>query len=255
MTTAEIKQQLLETTEWQPWMTALEQDSRKSVRQLLKSWQKRRAKLDEFHRNHQEKQRFDQFYRQTYQGTVAGTDEAGRGPLAGPLVTAAVVLPEECPELIGLNDSKQLSREQRESFEVLVKKSALGFSVHITPPEIIDELNIYQATRQSMTEAVRSLGIRPAVVLADAMRLDVPMPCEPIVKGDTQSLAIAAASVLAKTERDRLMRSYAAVYPGYGFEQNAGYGTAVHLAALEHQGVTPIHRRTFEPVKSMLENR
>lgn len=252
MTTAEIKQLLLETTEWQPWMTALEEDGRKSVQQLLKGWKKRRMKLEMLHRDHHKKWAFDQFYRQKYQGMAAGTDEAGRGPLAGPLVTAAVILPEMCSMLVGLNDSKQLSRGQRESFEKLVKKNAISFSVQITSPAVIDELNIYEATRRSMTKAVKALAIQPAVVLADAMKLDVPMPCESIVKGDAQSLAIAAASVLAKTERDRLMTAYAADYPGYGFERNAGYGTAEHLAALEHDGVTPIHRRTFEPVKSMV---
>ena len=174
------------------------------------------------------------------------------GPLAGPVVTAAVILPDECPTLLGLDDSKQLSKTKRDFFADEIKRIAISYAVHIQPPEEIDRLNIYQATKQSMAAAASALDPAPAIILADAMQVDIGIPCESIIKGDAKSLAIAAASILAKTGRDAIMDAYAEEYPEYGFAQHSGYGTKMHLEALRIHGPTPIHRRTFEPVKGIL---
>ncbi len=251
-TTTDIKEKLQEVTEWQPWMDDLLTDSRKSVQTLLASWQRKQAQQKKLAENHHAKILFDASFRKTASDLVAGIDEAGRGPLAGPVVTAAVILPEDCSCLIGLDDSKQLSKAKRDQFAEIIKKIAVSYSVHIQSPEEIDRLNIYQATRDSMTQAAKALSRQPAVVLADAMMLDLTMPCQSIIKGDAKSLSIAAASILAKTGRDALMANYATQYPQYGFDKHAGYGTKDHLVAIEKYGPCEIHRKTFEPIKSLL---
>lgn len=251
-TSAEIKEKLKITTEWQPWMADLEGDSRKSVQTLLASWHRNQMQRKILQDNHNEKLAFDDFFRKENSDLVAGIDEAGRGPLAGPVVTAAVILPEDCSSLIGLDDSKQLSKAKRDEFAEIIKKIAVSYSVHIQSTEEIDRLNIYQATRNSMTEAALALTPAPAIVLADAMMLEIPVPCESIIKGDAQSLSIAAASILAKTGRDALMANYAVQYPRYGFEKHAGYGTKEHIAAIKEYGPCEIHRKTFEPIKTLL---
>lgn len=251
-TTTEIKEKLKGMTEWQPWMEELQIDSRKSVQALLASWQRKQVLHDNLLHNHGLKLQFDAAFRTGKADLVAGIDEAGRGPLAGPVVTAAVILPEDCSSLVGLDDSKQLSKAKRDQFAVIIKRIAVSYAVHVQPPEEIDRINIYQATRSSMTEAALALSPKPAVVLADAMMLELPMLCESIIKGDAKSLSIAAASILAKTGRDAIMAEYATQYPQYGFEKHAGYGTKEHVAALEKYGPCEIHRTTFEPIKSLL---
>lgn len=250
--TNEIKIRLNATTEWQLWMDELQDDPRKSVQALLASWYRKRMQQEKLLENHNAKLHFDSLFRKQGSDLVAGIDEAGRGPLAGPVVTAAVILPEDCSSLIGLNDSKQLSKLKRDQFAEIIKQIAVSYSVHVQPPAEIDRLNIYQATRNSMTRAALALSPAPSVVLADAMMLELPMPCESIIKGDAKSLSIAAASILAKTGRDAIMEKYAVQYPQYGFEKHAGYGTKDHVAALEMHGPCEIHRSTFEPVKSLL---
>lgn len=252
-TIKEVKEALSQELEWQDWMAELEKDERDGVKKALKSWKIQFEKRNKIIEEHQAKLDFDASYRPHAGAFVAGTDEAGRGPLAGPVVTAAVILPENCPELIGLNDSKQLSAEKREGFMKLVEKHALASYVHFQSEEAIDELNIYEATRQSMKAAIENLAIKPDFVLADAMTLDIDLPQDSIIKGDAKSLAIAAASILAKTARDHFMNEMDEKYPGYGFAQHAGYGTKQHLAAIDLLGVTPIHRKTFEPIKSILK--
>ena len=251
-TTAQVKEKLNGVTEWQSWMEELQSDSRKSVQTLLASWQRKQGLRDKLLQNHSLKLQFDAAYRTGTGDLVAGIDEAGRGPLAGPVVTAAVILPEDCSSLVGLDDSKQLSKAKRDQFAEVIKKIAVSYSVHVQPPEEIDRVNIYQATRGSMTVAALTLSPAPAIVLADAMKLDLPMPCESIIKGDAKSLSIAAASILAKTGRDAIMAEYAVQYPQYGFDKHAGYGTKEHVLALEKHGPCEIHRKTFEPVKSLL---
>jgi len=251
-TSAEIKEKLKTTTEWQSWMDEIENDSRKSVQTLLASWRRKQVLRKKLLEDHNAKLAFDDMFRKESFDLVAGIDEAGRGPLAGPVVTAAVILPEDCSSLVGLDDSKQLSKAKREELAETIKKNAVSYAVHIQSPEAIDRLNIYQATRSSMTKAALALTPAPTIVLADAMMLELPMACESIIKGDAQSLSIAAASILAKTGRDALMAEYAVQYPQYGFEKHAGYGTKEHVAALEKYGPCEIHRKTFEPVKTLL---
>ncbi|WP_422123530.1 ribonuclease HII [Planococcus sp. X10-3] len=247
-----IREKLSSTLNWEPWMDELESDDRKSVQKLLVSWKRKQQLHEKLLENHGAKQDFDDSFKQQRDWKVAGIDEAGRGPLAGPVVTAAVILPEECPTLIGLDDSKKIPKARREYFAEEIKKIAISYSVHIQPPEEIDRLNIYQATKISMAEAAAALEPAPSMLLADAMQVDIGIPCESIIKGDAKSLAIAAASILAKTGRDAIMEAYAAEYPEYGFDQHAGYGTKLHVEAIRLFGPTPIHRRTFEPVKGML---
>lgn len=254
-TTASIKEKLRQAETFEPWMEELKNDTRKSVQQLLASWQRRFDKKISLLQHLEDKQSFDRQFKKHPGSLVAGIDEAGRGPLAGPVVTAAVILPEDCSAFIGLDDSKIIAKAKRNELALLIKQQAVSWSVHIQPPEAIDRLNIYQATRRSMEAAANGLGTAPDIVLADAMKLSLPMPSESIIKGDAKSLCIAAASILAKTGRDDLMDEYDEMYPQYGFSKHAGYGTKDHLSALEAHGPCPIHRKTFEPVKSMAERR
>ncbi|MBT2581922.1 ribonuclease HII [Planococcus sp. ISL-109] len=250
-TTASIKEKLQAAKSYEPWMEELRADKRKSVQQLLASWNRRFDKQQSLVRQLEEKRSFDDQFKVHFSSLVAGIDEAGRGPLAGPVVTAAVILPEDCSAFLGLDDSKQIAKAKRSELAELIKAQAVSWSVHIQPPEAIDRLNIYQATKESMEASAHALDPIPDIVLVDAMKLAIAMPTEAIIKGDAKSLSIAAASILAKTGRDDLMDEYAAIYPEYGFSKHAGYGTKEHLAALEAHGPCPIHRKTFEPVKSM----
>ncbi|MBQ7583021.1 MAG: ribonuclease HII [Lachnospiraceae bacterium] len=176
---------------------------------------------------------------------ICGVDEVGRGPFAGPVITGAVILPRDC-EILYLNDSKKLSPKKREALYDEILEKALAWSVARVEPERIDEINILQATLEAMREAVLKLDIKPDIILVDAVHIpELDIPQESIVKGDAKSLSIAAASVVAKVTRDRVMVEYAREYPGYGFERNMGYGTAEHREALRTLGTTPIHRKTF----------
>lgn len=190
-------------------------------------------------------------YEKQYPGKViAGIDEVGRGPLAGPVVACAVILNER-HAYYGLNDSKQMSKLKRAKLESELLEN-VTYAIGIATVDEIDAVNIYEATKLAMIRAIKNLPITPEVLLIDAMKLQTGLIEESIIKGDTASISIAAASVIAKEYRDRLMADYALEYPGYDFEHNAGYGTKHHLEALNLSGVTPIHRKTFEPVKSML---
>lgn len=251
LTVSTIKEKLGQTRSWEAWMDELEEDPRKSVQTLLRGWKKKVKLSEDLKRHHLEKVYFDNSFKKTPGALLAGIDEAGRGPLAGPVVTAAVILPDDCSELLGVDDSKGLTRDKRNRFASLIKEKAVSYAIHIQSPAEIDRLNIYQATKQSMAEAVKQLDKQPAVLLADAMQVEAGIPCHSIIKGDAKSLAIGAASILAKTERDALMDAYALQYPDYGFDQHAGYGTPVHLESLRRVGPCAIHRKSFEPVKSL----
>ncbi len=195
------------------------------------------------------------FERQAYaQGFehVAGIDEVGRGPLAGPVVTAAVILPKNC-KISGLNDSKKIPKSKHEAIFNEVQEKALAIGIGLVDNDTIDQVNIYQATKIAMLQAIEKLEVEPQCLLIDAMELDINLPQKSIIKGDAKSASIAAASIVAKVTRDRLMTDYAQKYPYYDFEHNAGYGTAKHLAGLEVYGITPIHRKSYEPIKSMVE--
>ena len=181
---------------------------------------------------------------------IAGVDEVGRGPLAGPVVAAAVILPENC-KIPGLNDSKKIPKSKHQAIYQAVLDQALSVGIGVKDNQVIDQVNIYEATKLAMLEAIQELDQQPQHLLIDAMKLDIPISQTSIIKGDANSLSIAAASIVAKVTRDQMMAAYDQEYPGYDFGQNAGYGTTKHLEGLEKYGVTPIHRRSFEPIKSM----
>ncbi|WP_156020938.1 ribonuclease HII [Streptococcus ruminantium] len=183
---------------------------------------------------------------------IAGIDEVGRGPLAGPVVAAAVILPKGC-KIRYLNDSKKIPKSRHEAIYQEVMEQAVAIGIGIKNAEIIDQVNIYEATKLAMLEALEKLDKEPQHLLVDAMKLDSSIPQTSIVKGDANSLSIAAASIVAKVTRDRLMADYDREFSGYGFAKNAGYGTAEHVEGLNKLGITPIHRRSFEPIKSLVE--
>ena len=181
---------------------------------------------------------------------IAGVDEVGRGPLAGPVVAAAVILPENC-KIPGLNDSKKIPKSKHQAIYQAVLDQALSVGIGVKDNQVIDQVNIYEATKLAMLEAIQELDQQPQHLLIDAMKLDLPISQTSIIKGDANSLSIAAASIVAKVTRDQMMAASDQEYPGYDFGQNSGYGTSKHLEGLEKHGVTPIHRRSFEPIKSM----
>ncbi|MDW8709201.1 ribonuclease HII [Streptococcus suis] len=182
---------------------------------------------------------------------IAGIDEVGRGPLAGPVVAAAVILPKGC-KIRYLNDSKKIPKSKHEAIYEEVMERAVAVGVGIKDAAVIDQVNIYEATKLAMLEALGQLSQEPEHLLIDAMKLDTPLPQTSIIKGDANSLSIAAASIVAKVTRDKMMADYDKEFAGYGFAKNAGYGTAEHLEGLNKLGITPIHRKTFEPIKSMV---
>lgn len=178
-------------------------------------------------------------------GYICGIDEVGRGPLAGPVVAGAVILPKDS-QILYLNDSKQLSAKKREELYEIIMAEAVSVGLGFVGPERIDEINILQATYEAMREAIGKLDTKPDVLLNDAVTIPgVAIRQVPIIKGDAKSVSIAAASIVAKVTRDRLMEQYEEIYPGYGFAANKGYGAAVHIEAIRKYGPTPIHRRTF----------
>lgn len=251
-TIAQIKQHLKTITDaTDPRLTIWRQDSRAGVQHALQQWDKQQLKLAEKRANF--KQRFTFETQQWTQGLshVAGVDEVGRGPLAGPVVAAAVILPHDFVEL-DVIDSKQLSEKMRDRLFDKIIAQAVSIGIGIVDATVIDQINIYEAARLAMTKAVAELAPTPDYLLLDAMILPTDVPQQSLIKGDARSNSIAAASIVAKVTRDRLMADYDRQYPGYGFAQHAGYGTKAHLAALATQGVTPIHRRSFAPVKALL---
>ena len=176
---------------------------------------------------------------------MCGIDEVGRGPLAGPVMAAAVIFPKDV-NLLYLNDSKQLSEKRREELYDEIKNAAVAYAVGIADVETIDEINILQATYEAMRQAIAQLSPQPDLLLNDAVTIPkVTIPQVPIIKGDAKSISIGAASIIAKVTRDRMMAEYDQIYPEYGFAKHKGYGTAAHIAALKEYGPCPIHRRTF----------
>ena len=178
---------------------------------------------------------------------IVGEDEVGRGPLAGPVVCAAVVMPLDQELLIeGVDDSKKLSEKKRETLSTLIKERAIAYTIVEVSEKIIDEINILEATRLGMKQAVEGLSVTPDIVLTDGnMTIDIPFKQHSVIGGDALSYSIGAASIIAKVHRDHMMDEYAKEYPAYAFEKNKGYGTAVHIQAIKEQGLCPIHRRTF----------
>ena len=177
---------------------------------------------------------------------VAGIDEAGRGPLAGPVVVACAIMPENSM-IEGVNDSKKITESKREKLYDLIVNEAISYGVGIINQDEIDEINILQATKKGLTEAIKSMEIKPNLILVDALEgIDtLGIPYKSIIKGDDKSYSIAAASIIAKVTRDRIMREWDKIYPEYGFSGHKGYGTAKHIEAIRKYGLTPIHRKTF----------
>ena len=236
-----------------PLLTELEQDSRSGVIQAIAKRKKEiQKRLDEDERLEGMLAYEKECYAREIE-LIAGVDEVGRGPLAGPVVAAAVILPKGC-KISGLNDSKKIPKSKHKEIYEAVLQNAVAIGIGIKDNQVIDQVNIYEATKLAMMEAIGQLEPQPQHLLIDAMKLDFPIPQTSIIKGDANSLSIAAASIVAKVTRDQMMEEFDLEYPGYDFAQNAGYGTAKHLAGLDKLGVTPIHRRSFEPVKSMCED-
>ena len=253
-TIKEIKEQLANIQRLDdPLLAELEQDSRSGVIQAIAK-QKReiQKRIDEDERLEGMLAYEKECYARGME-LIAGVDEVGRGPLAGPVVAAAVILPKGS-KIPGLNDSKKIPKSKHKEIYEAVLQNAIAIGIGIKDNQVIDQVNIYEATKLAMMEAIGQLEPKPQHLLIDAMRLDLPIPQTSIIKGDANSLSIAAASIVAKVTRDQMMEEFDKEYPGYDFAQNAGYGTANHLAGLDKLGVTPIHRRSFEPVKSMCED-
>ena len=252
-TIKEIKEQLASIQRLDdPLLTELEQDSRSGVIQAIAKRKKEiQKRLDEDERLEGMLAYEKELYTQGIQ-LIAGVDEVGRGPLAGPVVAAAVILPKGC-KIPGLNDSKKIPKSKHKEIYEAVLQKAIAIGIGVKDNQVIDQVNIYEATKLAMMEAIGQLEPQPQHLLIDAMRLDLPISQTSIIKGDANSLSIAAASIVAKVTRDQMMAAYDQEYPGYDFAQNAGYGTSNHLEGLERHGVTPIHRRSFEPIKSMTD--
>lgn len=185
--------------------------------------------------------------------TIIGLDEAGRGPMAGPLTVGGVIFPKDYYDK-RINDSKQLIAKKREELSEIIKANALAYKVEVISVEEVDKLNVYQASREGMLRIINTIAIHPDYALTDAMPLNNYIPHTSIIKGDSLSLSIAAASILAKVTRDHIMEEYAKLYPEYGFEKHKGYVTKAHKEALLKYGVTPIHRKSFGPVKEILSH-
>ncbi|WML49294.1 ribonuclease HII [Neobacillus sp. PS3-34] len=234
-----------------PFIALIEIDDRKGVQQLLRRWKRKKEQEKQLHDKFIEMNSYETKYRLQGYNLIAGVDEVGRGPLAGPVVAAAVILPDGF-FLPGIDDSKKLSEKKREEYEEIIKREAVAISVAMIDAEEIDQINIYESTKKAMGAAIASLNPLPEFLLIDAMKLDTPFPTEAIIKGDAKSISIAAASIIAKTARDRLMKELSLLYPLYGFEKNMGYGTKTHIDAIMKNGITPYHRKSFAPVKDFV---
>ena len=219
------------------------EDTRSGVQALIRRSEKQREALEKETARIYQLQQYERDYEN--EGLICGIDEVGRGPLAGPVVAGAVILPKNC-EILYLNDSKQLSAEKREQLYDVILEHAVAVGIGIVSPQRIDEINILQATYEAMRQAIEKLNPQPAVLLNDAVRIpQVAIQQVPIIKGDAKSVSIAAASIVAKVTRDRMMEQYEEVFPGYGFARNKGYGSKEHIETLQTMGPTAIHRRSF----------
>lgn len=242
---AQIKEELKAANATQlPFLIqAYENDQRAGVQALLEKERKKQEKLEK------ELQRVENLctYEKKYAdyAYICGIDEVGRGPLAGPVVAGAVILPKDC-RILYINDSKKLSSAKREELYQEIMDKALATGIGMVAPDRIDEINILQATYEAMRQAIENLAIRPDILLNDAVTIPgVDIRQVPIIKGDAKSISIGAASIIAKVTRDHLMEDYAKLMPEYGFDSNKGYGSAEHIAALKKYGPTPIHRKSF----------
>ncbi|WP_080846465.1 ribonuclease HII [Cytobacillus gottheilii] len=249
---AEIKNKLITVQdENDPYVKQLSADERKGVQSLLAAWHKKRAQEKKEQSKFKEMTHFEEKYHNQGYELIAGVDEVGRGPLAGPVVAAAVILPADF-YLPGIDDSKKLNEQKRLCFFHTIMEQAAAVSIGVIEVEEIDMINIYEASKKAMITAVATLKTQPDFLLIDAVKLDVPYPYEAIIKGDGRSISIAAASIVAKVTRDNMMQALDEQYPGYGFASNMGYGTKEHLQGIETHGVLHIHRKSFAPIKEYI---
>ena len=241
----EIKEKLeqIHLSDLESVLVEYEEDSRVGVQNLVARYRNEAQKYkDELVRSNQMRE-FEQKYKDF--SYICGIDEVGRGPLAGPVVAGAVILPKE-DGILYLNDSKQLSEKKRDELYDIIHERAIGVGIGVISPDVIDDINILQATYKAMQEAIAALNITPDLLLIDAVHLpEVTMKQVGIVKGDARSASIAAASIVAKVSRDRMMVEYDKIFPEYGFARNKGYGSQEHIKAIKEHGPCPIHRRSF----------
>jgi len=235
-----------------PFLVLCQNDERKGVQKALKQWEKRQAKQQKLIELFKKMNHYEENARNTGYQAIAGIDEVGRGPLAGPVVSAAVILDPNKPAIIGLNDSKKLSLKKRLALYETIYQRAAAVKVGIVTSSEIDRMNILEASKLAMQEAFENLAVAPDYLLIDAVEIKSSIPQESLVKGDMKSNSIAAASIIAKVTRDNMMKAYAKDYPNYGFSSNMGYGTKEHIEGLKHHGATPIHRHSFSPVGKYL---
>ncbi len=238
-----LKLQAADVSELPALFSVYEQDERSGIiREVEKAKKRLLAYEKEIERTEKLK-----YYEKKYDSYayICGIDEVGRGPLAGPVVAGAVILPKNC-DILYINDSKKLSEKKREELYDIIMEKAVAVGIGYRAPERIDEINILQATYEAMQEAVSKLSVEPDILLNDAVTIpELPMKQVPIIKGDAKSISIGAASIVAKVTRDRLMVEYDSIFPEYGFASNKGYGAQAHIEALKKYGPCPIHRRSF----------
>ena len=241
----EIKEELkaVDDEKLPSFIEAYEKDERSGVVKIVEQAKKRIEKLEAEKLRIENLKKYEREYADC--GYICGIDEVGRGPLAGPVVAGAVILPKDC-DILYINDSKKLSAAKREELYDVIMEKAVAVGIGMASSQRIDEINILQATYEAMREAVSQLTLPLGHVLADAVRIPkLTVAQTPIIKGDAKCYSIAAASIIAKVTRDRIMREYDRIYPGYGFSDNKGYGSAAHIETLKKKGPVPIHRRTF----------
>ena len=251
MTIKEIKELLKSGAVTDEELQVLSQDSRSGVKKLLASYNKKQEKLAIKKAEFLQRSDYEKEFWEKNQ-IVAGVDEVGRGPLAGPVVTAAVII-DESFDLLEVNDSKKLSPRRRLELYPKILEKAVAVGIGVKSAQIIDKVNIYEADRLAMKDAVLNLDRKPDALLVDAMNVPLDIPQVELIKGDAKSNSIAAASIVAKVFRDKLMDDYDKIYPEYVFSKNAGYGTKAHINALKKYGPTPIHRKTFAPVSDFYQ--
>lgn len=255
LTVSTIKK-LLQTATQIPEQLLL--DERKSVQRLVKQFHKKKEQEKQLQRQLEQMLLFEQELLNDRQQYIVGIDEVGRGPLAGPVVAVSVIMPMD-KFLLGVNDSKKLTANKRKQLYEQIIDVAVAYGIGIIPAETIDEVNIYEASKLAMIASLNDLQqkvphIKIDHLLIDAMQLDVPYAQTKIIKGDAKSYSIACASIIAKVVRDEMMAKYDQLFPGYHFYKNAGYGTKEHLEGIRQYGITRIHRKSFEPIKTIVKN-
>lgn len=235
----------LELSQIKEEMQYYKKDQRAGVRKLMAQYEKN---IDKYFEELERIKNISQYEHEQYlkgKSFIAGIDEVGRGPLAGPVVTSCVILPKDCA-ILGINDSKKLTQTKREELYLKINQQAIDISIGIVDVDTIDNINILQATYKAMRQAIEKMNKKPDVLLVDAVTIpDVDIEQIGIIKGDAKSITIGAASIIAKVTRDRMMQDYHQLYPEYGFDKNMGYGTAQHIDAIKQYGLCPIHRRSF----------